>query len=96
MQEDEDKVYFLNDEMGADFDKIKRGSEFLYRRCGTDGSGFDEYEVAPRIYGNRRDHDTGNNLPCGRTVRINKNSAERFLPSRSLKFCCIQAGNMIS
>lgn len=34
MQEDEDKVYFLNDEMGADFDKIKEDQNFYIDDAG--------------------------------------------------------------
>ena len=40
MQEDEDKVYFLNDEMGADFDKIKEDQNFYIDDAGRMVLGF--------------------------------------------------------
>lgn len=51
MQEDEDKVYFLNDEMGADFDKIKEDQNFYIDDAGRMVLVFDEYEVAPGFMG---------------------------------------------
>ena len=50
-QEDEDKVYFLNDEMGADFDKIKEDQNFYIDDAGRMVLVFDEYEVAPGFMG---------------------------------------------
>ena len=51
MQEDESKVYFLDDEMGSDFDKIKEDQNFYIDDTGRMVLVFDEYEVAPGYMG---------------------------------------------
>lgn len=51
MQEDENKVYFLNDETGGNFEKIKDNQNFYINDKGNLVLVFDEYDVAPGSMG---------------------------------------------
>lgn len=51
MQEDENKIYFLDDGMESDFQKIKENQNFYINDAGRMVLVFDEYDVAPGYMG---------------------------------------------